>query len=481
MRLSVSACGFFFLGCGVPDFPFLFYSAMATTKSKTKSLLKSLPQGPSGLPAAGGLAELEALKTRVEDLSSLIEVSIIISSTLDLDTLISLVMEKAQMVMRAEASSVMLINEQTGMLEWEVALGEKSEAVKKSKIQLRLGEGIAGWVALHGQPLIVPDVSKDPRFFKKSDEATGFKTRSILAAPLKVKDKVIGVAEVINPLDGKAFDEDDLNLFSTFSRQVALAIENARMHRQMLEKEKLEQQLASARIIQESFMPQAFPIDRAGRFDVAARSLPATHVGGDFYDFIELDNDSLALVLGDVSGKGVPAALYMARLVSDFRFHTQLHRDPVATLSRMNDILVDRGRHGMFVTLQYALVDLATGRVQVASGGHLPPQWLRDRGSRSQTLELGAGGPLGIVTGMQFDRSELQLQHGDALAFFTDGVVEAKNRQGEQYSLQRLEQLLCRPWPSAQQLVDTVMENVGHFSKGAAQHDDITVMALKWN
>ncbi|MBC6947809.1 GAF domain-containing protein, partial [candidate division KSB1 bacterium] len=194
--------------------------------------------------------ELEALQAKVANLSSLIEVSIIVNSTLDLDNVLSLVMEKAQAVMHAEASSVMLINEATGMLEWEVALGEVGEQVK-DKIRLRVGEGIAGWVAQTGEPLIVPDVSQDPRFFKKSDDVTGFKTRSILAAPLKVRNRIIGVAEVLNPIGGRNFTNDDLDLFSTFCRQVALAIENARNHRAMLEKQKLDQQLEAARTIQE--------------------------------------------------------------------------------------------------------------------------------------------------------------------------------------------------------------------------------------
>jgi len=425
--------------------------------------------------------DISALKNRVENLSSLIEVSIIISSTLNLEELISLVMEKAQSVMSAEASSVMLINEQTGMLEWEVALGEKSDEVKKSKIQLRLGEGIAGTVAQNGEPLIVPDVSKDPRFFKKSDDATGFKTRSILAVPLKVQDRIIGVAEVINPLNGKAFTDEDLNLFSTFSRQVALAIENARMHRQMIEKEKLEQQIASARIIQESFMPQAFPTDTGDRFEVAARSIPAIHIGGDFYDFIEYDQDSLGLVIGDVSGKGVPAALYMARLVSDFRFYTQLNRDPSTTLTKINEVLVERGRRGMFVTLQYASLNLVKGSVTIASGGHLPPLWVHENGNRSEPLELQGGIPLGIMEGMEFSQREFSLQSGDLLVFFTDGVVEAKNKKGEQFSMQRLQTIACRSWASPLELVDAVVQSVAEFSKGAPQHDDITVMVLKWN
>jgi sigma-B regulation protein RsbU (phosphoserine phosphatase) len=446
------------------------------TKNKRPSFSKSrLPVARQAMRE-----DIQSLKTRVDNLSSLIEVSIIISSTLDLDELINLVMKKAQSVMNAEASSVMLINEQTGMLEWEVALGEKSEEVKNSRIQLHLGEGIAGWVAQRGEPLIVPDVSKDSRFFRKSDDATGFKTRSILAVPLKVQDRMIGVAEVINPLNGKAFTEDDLDLFSTFSRQVALAIENARMHRQMIEKEKLEQQLASARIIQESFMPQAFPRDARHRFEVAARSIPATHIGGDFYDFFEFGQDSLGLVIGDVSGKGVPAALYMARLVSDFRFYTQLNHDPATTLTKINEILVERGRRGMFVTLQYGAIDLLRGRVTMASGGHLPPLWVREHGARSEAMELRAGVPLGIMNGVSFEQLEFNLQSGDSLVFFTDGVIEAKNKNGEQYSMRRLDELVRRPWTSPKKLIDAVIEEVAEFSQGAPQHDDITVMALQW-
>jgi sigma-B regulation protein RsbU (phosphoserine phosphatase) len=444
---------------------------MPTTKTVKSTALS--------LPPAEAQKEIVALQNKVANLSSLIEVSIIVNSTLDLDSVLSLVMEKAQAVMDAEACSVMLINEKTGMLEWEVALGEVGEQVKE-KIQLRIGEGIAGWVAQTGQPLIVPDVSKDPRFYKKSDETTGFRTRSILAVPLKVKDRIIGVAEVINPLHGKAFTEDDLDLFSTFSRQVALAIENARMHRAILEKQKLDQQLESARTIQESFMPQAFPEDPLGRFEVAAKSIPATQIGGDFFDFIVADHDTLGFVVGDVSGKGVPAALYMARLVSDFRVSSQLHRDPTLTLQRMNDILVERGRRGMFVTLQYALLNISTGLLQFATGGHLPAYWLSDNGRRGEFITSGGGPPLGIVPGTQFVPKRLQLAPGDYLVSFTDGIVEAKSLDGEQYSMQRLGEFLRRPWTSPKELVEHVVEEVRQFTQGLPQHDDLTVVAIRW-
>lgn len=424
-------------------------------------------------------SEVAALKNKVENLSSLIEVSIIVNSTLDLDSVINLVMEKAQSVMAAEASSVMLINEKTGMLEWEVALGEVGEEVK-DKVQLRVGEGIAGWVAQTGQPLIVPDVSKDSRFFKKSDDVTGFKTRSILAAPLKVKNRIIGVAEVLNPLHGRLFTDDDLDLFSTFSRQVALAIENARMHRAMLEKQKLDQQLEAARTIQESFLPQRCPTDGQGRFKIAARSIPATQIGGDFFDFVSYEEDAIGLVIGDVSGKGVPAALYMARLVSDFRIHSKNLSSPNAVLQTMNEILVERGRRGMFVTLQYALLDIASGKVSYASGGHLPLLWLHANGMRGEYMTGGGGAPLGITRETRFIPRTLQLQPGDYLISFTDGIVEAKNSDGKQYAMEQLKRKLQRQWDSPQDLVDFVIQDVQNFTDGTHPHDDLTIIALRW-
>ncbi|NUO81640.1 SpoIIE family protein phosphatase [candidate division KSB1 bacterium] len=434
----------------------------------------------ASLEAASTLpTEVAALKNKVANLSSLIEVSIIVNSTLDLDSVINLVMEKAQSVMEAEASSVMLINEKTGMLEWEVALGAVGEEVK-DKVQLRLGEGIAGWVAQTGQPLIVPDVNKDARFFKKSDEVTGFKTRSILAAPLKVKNRIIGVAEVINPLHGRAFTEDDLDLFSTFSRQVALAIENARMHRAMLEKQKLDQQLEAARTIQESFLPQRCPTDGEGRFQIAARSIPATQIGGDFFDFVSYEQDAIGLVIGDVSGKGVPAALYMARLVSDFRIHSKNISLPEAVLKTMNEILVERGRRGMFVTLQYSLLEVESGKVSYASGGHLPLLWLHDYGMRGEFMSSGGGAPLGITRDTRFIPRTIQLQPGDYLVSFTDGIVEAKNSEGKQYAMEHLSKKLQRQWTSPQELVDFVIQDVQNFTDGTHPHDDLTIIALRW-
>ncbi len=422
--------------------------------------------------------ELRHLRDKVRDLSSLIEVSIIINSTVELEKLIGLVMEKAQAVMKAEASSVMLFNENTHLLECEVALGEVGEQVRKT-VQLKLGEGVAGWVAQQRQALIVPDVTQDPRFTPKVDQATGFQTRSILAAPLLVKDKLIGVAEVINRQDGQAFDQDDLELFSTFCRQVAMAIENVRMYRVELEKQKLEQQLEAAKFIQQSFMPEAFPVCEDGRFAVFAKSLPARSIGGDLFDCIAFENGEIGVAVGDVTGKGIPAALYMARLVSDFRTYAQRYRRPARVLQALNSALVERSRRGMFVTFVYGVLGPESGVFRYANAGHLPPIQVAD-GHAAELVEHEAAPPLGIGAMEHVPENQLRLKAGGRLVLITDGIIEAKSREDTLYSLQRVQRFLAQPYESVQVLTEKLINDVQGFARGTEQFDDLTVLALQW-
>lgn len=423
-------------------------------------------------------SELAYLRAKVADLSTLIEVSIIINSTLDLDDLVALVMEKAQSVMKAEASAVMLINEEKNVLEIPVALGEVGEKVK-NKIELKIGEGIAGWVAEKEKPLIVPDVSVDPRFSAKSDDTTGFITKSILAAPLIVKDKTIGVAEVINRVDGQAFNEGDQELFLTFCRQVAMAIDNAQVYHLKLEKQKLEQELNSAKIIQQSFMPEHFP-DRQN-FSLFAKSLAAKSVGGDLFDFVEIGEDSIGVAVGDVTGKGVPAALYMARLVSDFRSLVQKHPSPAQLLQALNELLVERSRRGMFVTFQYGILNAIDGTFTFSNAGHIPFIRVDAKGGKTELLKGGKSIPLGIAPEFTITEDSVQLDHGDSLICITDGIIEAKSKDKEEFSLQRTLKILSESNGSPEGTVDKVIASVQDFSQNTDQHDDLTILALRWN
>ena len=423
--------------------------------------------------------DIRRLKSRVEQLSSLIEVSIIINSTLEMDDLIELVLNKAELVMNAEASSVMLINEVNNLLECKVARGTVKTKVQET-IHLRKGQGVAGWVWEHDESLIVSDVSQDERFFSGIDQKSGFITRSILAVPLKVQDRIIGVAEVLNPKDGSQFTLEDLDLFSTFCRQVALAIENTRLHQVQIEQERLRQQLESARIIQQSFMPQELPQSHLGKYYIAAKNLPAIAVGGDLYDAILYDQDHVGLLIGDVSGKGIPASLYMARLVSDFRFHSSQIPDPGQLFSVLNDSLVERSSQGMFITLQYILLDATTGVIQITDGGHHPPVILRQRSNRAFPLKVDGGYPLGIFADAIYPVSEFTLEPDDILIMYTDGVVEARNKDGDSFSLERLLKLVKRCSGSVDRILDTIIKGILKFSKDAVQHDDITLMVMSF-
>ena len=423
--------------------------------------------------------EITALKQRVKDLSSLIKVSIIINSALDLDELIQLVLEKAQTVMNAEASSVLLVNEEKNLLECKVALGVVGEQVSKT-IHLKKGQGVAGWVWKNEKALIVPDVSRDERFFSQIDKASGFTTKSILAVPLMARDRIIGVAEVINRIDGKEFNKNDLELFSTFCRQVALALENVRMHQVELEQERLNQQLESARDIQQSFMPQILPGGKNSCYELSAINLPALAVGGDFYDAIELQNDKLAILIGDVSGKGVPAALLMARIMSDFRYYVQQSPNPSELVSSLNSTLVERSRRGMFVTLIYALINKQTGVCSFCNAGHLPLLHCSENGNVTK-FPCEKGLPLGILNSVDFATTEIVLEKDDYLLFVTDGIVEAKAKNRQEFSINRVVKLLCKKRESTASVVENLLDQVRGFTDGLPQVDDITLMALKWN
>jgi GAF domain-containing protein len=203
----------------------------------------------------------ERLEEKVRRLRSLIEVSAILSSSLDLDEVLRLVLEKAQSVTNGEASAILLYNPETKRLEFEVALGEKGGLIQslRPKITLELGQGIAGTVAQTRRVEWVPDAARDPRVARTVDATTGFVTRNILAGPLWIRDRLVGVAEVMNLAQPERIGPDDLEIFGTFCQQVAVAIENAKLHRVLLERERERQQLEFASVVQESFLPAQFP------------------------------------------------------------------------------------------------------------------------------------------------------------------------------------------------------------------------------
>jgi sigma-B regulation protein RsbU (phosphoserine phosphatase) len=420
--------------------------------------------------------EIRSIEKRVKDLSSLIEVSRVINSTLDLGKLLDIVMKIAKKVIRAEASSLMLIDEQARELVYEVALGSKGKEVKK-KFRLKIGQGIAGWVAKYQKPLLVKDVTKDPRFFSRPDKTTGFKTRSILCVPMKVRDRTIGVLQAINPRQRDMFSQEDTDLFNAFASQAAIAIANARMHRDILQNQRVEQELAIASQIQQNFLPRVYP--RLGNISLYARSIPAREIGGDFYDFISLDRDCLGIVIGDVSGKGVPAALYMVKTMTELRNQVNEFRQPDRLLSMVNNILVKKSMRGMFVTLIYLVLNAREKTVTFSNAGHLSPIFLDLPSKKASLLENARSLPLGIIPDVKYDKAEIDIRGDKLLVLYTDGINEARNRKSKEFTLLRLNKVIKEKSFTAKDAVNSIIGAIADFSKGVKQHDDLTVLALR--
>jgi sigma-B regulation protein RsbU (phosphoserine phosphatase) len=414
------------------------------------------------------------LEQKIQRLSSLIEVNGIISSSLNLDRILENVMTISKQVMNADASSLMLIDEKTNELVYEVALGVVGEKLKQ-EFRLKMGQGIAGSVAQEGKPLLLEDAYTHPKFHRAHDEATGYCTKSMITVPLKVGEKITGVAQVINRLDDRPFDPDDLELFIALCSLAAIAIDNAKMHKSLMERQRLVKDMEFARTVQESFLPQHAP--EVPHYKFSSHYTPAQEVGGDFYDFIPLDADRIGIVVGDVSGKGVPAALFMAKLGSDLRTLAFTEDGPAAALEKLNDLLVERSRRGMFATLLYLELDSRNNALTIASAGHLPPL-LKHADGPVRRLSTSGGSPLGIVSGMKFGQETATLERGDAVVLYTDGIIEAMNAGEELYGYERFEERILKSPPDPDALKSAIIDGVNRFTGLAPQHDDLTLVCF---
>jgi len=415
---------------------------------------------------------LRNIETKVHQLKHLMEVSAIISSALELDDLMPLVMEKAKSVMNAEACSILFYNKETDKLEFEVALCSENStsAVLKQTITLDMGQGIAGWVAQNRELLVINDVKNDKRFFGDADKLTGFITKSIVAAPLIGRGGLIGVAEIINP----QYMEFDPEIFQLLCKQFAIAIENARLHRESLQQERVRQQLEIAASLQKSFLPES-PVLRKGKATVSAVNISATQVGGDVYDFVEPVSGTLGILIGDVSGKGISAALYMAKFISDFRYVSHQIDSPDVTLNKLNS-LGSRAPMGMFLTAIYGILDLATGNLRLSVAGH--PPFIHISKGEAKVTTLPSGPPLGIVP-TEYPVTTIPLENGDRLLFITDGVFDAKNPKGERLGFEKIVDF-AKNHPHDDTLVQEIVDYVEDFSKGTEKADDLTIVEIRW-
>jgi phosphoserine phosphatase RsbU/P len=420
--------------------------------------------------------ETSILRYQVASLRGLIEVSSAINSMMGYDQLLTSIMDVAKRVMSAEASALMLLDEKTNELVICTAQGGAS-AESARQVRIPAGAGIAGAVVKSGKPVNVPDVTKDPRFFGGVDKKTGFQTRAILAVPMLNRGGVIGVLEVLNPVGRDSFNDFDLEPFEAFASMAATAIERARMSEKIRHQDRIEQELDIARQIQKSFLPHQDPRSH-DCIQTRAFYEPAREVSGDFYDFLECGHDHFVILIADVSGKGVPAALQMARATSQIRAIAPQCSAPSEILSRVNSFLCAHPIGGIFITMACAFFDRAKKKMRLASAGHHAP--LCRRGNAFQPVPSGDGIPLGILELATYTDAEMDLESDDLFLFFTDGLLEARDPAREEFGLERAKSIMASAQPDPDQLILKMVSELNTFMKDAPRHDDLTLVAAEF-
>ncbi|OMF29376.1 hypothetical protein BK133_17720 [Paenibacillus sp. FSL H8-0548] len=417
--------------------------------------------------------------------AALLDIGLRLSSTIKRKELLEIIMETTARTLHAEGSSIILVDEKTGELYFEVATGEKNDEIKQ--IRLKAGEGIAGLVASSGESVLIADVSKDQRWSNRVSAKVKVPTRNMICVPVRSNGKTLGVLQVINKKGNLAFNGQDLRLLEMISSPAAIALENMLLYEALLEsmenlrittaeKERMESEMKIAKDIQHSFLPGE--VLRTADIDLYACLIPAREVGGDFYHFIQLDEDRLLVCLGDVSDKGMPAALFMSGLMIWIKAKASSDRSPAAIIGQINREISTEDST-MFATIFLAILNTKTGKLTYCDGGHCTPYVLS--GDKISELHGVKSLPIGIFVDTGYEDCEIQLSSGDSIVLYTDGITEAENANGEWFGTERLRQTLQHVTEKSPAIItQTLRQEVLSFSNQYVQSDDIAMMVLKY-
>lgn len=342
-------------------------------------------------------------------------------------------------------------------------------------------EGILGEVAASGRSVLIKDALKDPRIIKHDDES--LKIRSFMVVPLIFRGQLSGVLAVANPISGRAFTDTEFSLAKSLGEQCALALQNAEAVSALLMRNKLEFDLRLASSIQRYLLPENLP--QTDSLEFAVKYLPQQLIGGDFYDFFKLPHGKIGVVIGDVSGKGIPAAILMALCQTKLRYIAMSGKSPAQTLCLLNSEMVHAMRSDMFITIIYLVIDPKSGEAKFARAGHEPPLLARaDSDEAAQPLKS-SGMALGMVSEELFDEvmedASFKMNSGDVLVLYTDGLTEAANPEGGEFTAKKLAQTISTLRSrNANDLNDEIIKSVESFmGPGNKYGDDLTLLTVK--
>ena len=416
--------------------------------------------------AIDNAALYRAVKREALEKQLLYETGMKLSGSLQLDEVMREILNSLRQAVQFDGAGVYLINPKTNWVDSVYSTGFDGEA----DTHMKVGQGLVGFVAQSGQPLIVPDVRSDARYVGARSS-----TVSEIVVPIMLDGRTIGVFNLESDQPG-AFDHSTRSIMAAFAAQAAISIERARLHMRLIASQKLDEQVHIAREIQRSFLPGADPV--VAGYDLAGTNVPSFDVGGDYYDFIDIVEGQTGIAIGDVSGKGIPAALIMASfrasLIAEIR-----NNYAIRTICRkVNNLLYESVQAGTFVTAVYGVLDSRNHVLTFTNCGHNRPLLLRHDG---QVEELAEGGlVLGVVEDADYEERPIYLFPGDLVLWFTDGVTEVFDREGHEFGNKRLLQVMTQNRNrSCREILNAVYDAVTAFAAPDFVFDDLTAIAIR--
>ena len=414
----------------------------------------------------------------IDKLRMLLDITKTISQSLNLQEVLNLVMDTLDSLIPYDAAGIFVLHcaDIATLAEGEEPCELQAESVRgydldeMNSLHLKLGEGFIGHVAQSGKPLISHDVLEDAIYVNARQE-----TRSEMVAPIISNDEVIGVFDLESD-ELSAYSDDDLEVLMMLASQVAIIIEKVMLHEQLIEKKRLEGQLEVARQVQLQLLPPGDP--KLDGFDISAYNFPTEEVSGDYYDWVSIYEDEIGLVIADVSGKGVPAALLMAFLRASLRAATHVGYAPQISMAKVKYLLWESIERNQFVTAFYGILDAGNKTLAYANAGHNPPLLLNAKGE-ARFMERG-GLPLGMFRDTRYHQYYLSFEPGQVLVLYTDGVTEATNPAGEEFGRDRLAKAVrsVANLP-ARELIASVQNEVLSWTDGKGATDDVTFFVIK--
>ncbi|MBN2365459.1 MAG: GAF domain-containing protein [Calditrichaeota bacterium] len=417
--------------------------------------------------------ENKRLRIAVEELSILNDIATAITTTQSVDQIVDLIIQKCVKHLKVEQGAVMLLDEKNQNNPFHTMVRKQDSL--SNVLPFRLDTQLTGWMIKNRVPLLINNFETDTRFTWKP-ESESPTIRSLLSVPMLIKGRMLGLITVFNKKLEQGFTGSDQRLLAIIAAQSSNIIENARLYQEEQDFLRMQEEMRLAREIQQNLLPAESP--KISGYDIAGCSIPAKDVGGDYFDYIPINDTNLAFCLGDVSGKGMPAALLMANLQATLRGQTGALVSSSECITRSNRLMFKSTDDRKFATLFYGILDMEKHQILYSNAGHDNP-FLVKTNTNIERLSTG-GVVLGFVPEFSFEEENVDFPPGSMLVLYSDGVSEAMNNTGEEFGEKRIADIIvdCRK-ESAEAIIREILDKVNHYVDSSLKMDDMTIMVIK--